>query len=213
VFSYVNQTPMKKYRKHCFSVLSCLIIIFLGYPDLSGSEAMAGESKASEAVVCKVEQHLKDKKAKLGGRNLRAVAQTVCRESQVRKVDYRLVLAVMEVESNYRHDVISPDGSKGLMQLKPSTARAIAQEADISYNGSSDLFDPRKNIQIGVYFLSKLLNEFKSMRKALYAYNVGPYRAKKRIARLPINNKEPHSHFTRRVMLAFQNNMSTFPAF
>jgi len=204
---------MRKYRKRYFSVLSCLFVILLFCPGFFGSEAICEDGRADRAVIHKVAQHLKDKRAELGGGNLQVVANTIWRESQDRNVDYRLVLALIEVESNYRHDVISPDGSKGLMQLKPSTARAIAQEADISYNGSSDLFDPRKNIQIGVYFLSKLLNEFKSMRKALYAYNVGPYRAKKRIARLPINNKEPHSHFTRRVMLAFQNNMSTFPAF
>jgi len=211
VFSYVNQPVMRKYRKRYFSVLSCLIIIFLGYPDLSGSEAMAGESKASEAVVCKVEQHLKDKKAKLGGRNLRAVAQTVCRESQVRKVDYRLVLAVMEVESNYRHDAVSPDGSKGIMQLKPSTARGIVRKADPTSNGSLDLFDPRTNIKIGVYFLSQLLDEFKTIRKALYAYNVGPYRAKRHLARMPAN-KDPNSTFTQRVISAFQSNRLTLPA-
>jgi len=204
---------MRKYRKQFLSVLLCFVAISLIYSKFPGSEAKCEEVNSEKSAIQQVVQHLKDKQVKLGHEDLQVIANTIWRESQNCNVDYRLVLALIEVESNYRHDVISPDGSKGLMQLKPSTARAIAQEADISYNGSSDLFDPRKNIQIGVYFLSKLLNEFKSMRKALYAYNVGPYRAKKRIARLPINNKEPHSHFTRRVMLAFQNNMSTFPAF
>jgi len=204
---------MRKYRKQFFSVLSCLVVISLIYSKFPGSEAKCEEVKSEKSAIHQVVQHLKNKQVKLGHKDLQVVANTIWKESQYHNVDYRLVLALIEVESNYRHDVISPDGSKGFMQLKPSTARAVAREADMSYNGSSDLVDPRKNIQIGVYFLSKLINEFKSIRKALYAYNVGPNRAKKRIARLPNNNKEPHSRFTRRVMLAFQNNMSTFPAF
>jgi soluble lytic murein transglycosylase len=103
-------------------------------------------------------------------------------------------------------------GPEGLCSLKPSTARVVARETDMTYNGASDLFDPKKNIQIGVYFLSKLIDDFKSIRKALYAYNVGPYKAKTRIAKMPAN-KDPHNSFTRRVLLAFQNNMSTFPAY
>jgi len=173
---------------------------------------MCEERKSDESAVHVVVRHLKDKKVEMGDEDLRVVANTIWRESQSCNVDYRLVLALIEVESNYRHDVISPDGSRGFMQLKPSTAREIAQEADMSYNGSYDLFDPRKNIQIGVYFLSKLIDDFKSIRKALYAYNVGPNRAKRRIAKLSIK-KDPHSRFTKRVMQAFQNNVSVLPAF
>jgi len=203
---------MRKYRKQLFSVLSCLVIISLIYSNLPCSEAMCEEGKSDGSAVHVVVRHLKDKKVEMGDEDLRVVANTIWRESQSCNVDYRLVLALIEVESNYRHDVVSPDGSRGFMQLKPSTAREVAQQADMSYNGSSDLFDPRKNIQIGVYFLSKLINDFKSIRKALYAYNVGPNRAKRRIAKLSIK-KDPHSRFTERVMHAFQNNVAVLAAF
>jgi len=212
VFSYVNQPVMRKYRKRYFSVLSCLFVILLFCPGFFGSEAICEDGRADRAVIHKVAQHLKDKRAELGGGNLQVVANTIWRESQDRNVDYRLVLALMEVESGYRSHVISPDGSRGIMQLKPATARAIAREADLSYKGRVDLFDPRTNIRIGVYFLSQLLDEFKTVRKALYAYNVGPNRAKRSIAKLPMH-KDPNSQFTRRVMQAFQDNLSTLPAF
>ncbi|SEM23813.1 soluble lytic murein transglycosylase [Syntrophus gentianae] len=201
---------MRKYRKRYFSVLSCLVVIFLVFSIVPGSEAGAG--KAEEAVIQKVVQHLKDKKADLGDRDLWIAADAIWRESQDRNVDYRLILALIEVESNYQHDVVSPDGSRGFMQLKPSTARVIAKKTDLSGNGPLNLFDPRVNIKIGVYFLSQLMTEFKTVRKALYAYNVGPHRAKRNIAKLPLH-KDPQSPFTRRVMLAFQNNLSTLPAF
>jgi len=202
---------MRKYRKRYFSVLSCLFIILLLCSVFFGSEAICAERRAERAVIHKVAQHLKDKRAKLGGENLQVVADAIWRESQYRNVDYRLVLALIEVESGYRHNVISPDGSRGIMQLKPATAQEIARKVDLSYKGHLDLFDPRVNIQIGVYFLSKLIDEFKTVRKALYAYNVGPNRAKRSIAKLPMH-KDPNSQFTRRVMQAFQNNLTTLPA-
>jgi len=210
VFSYVNQPVMRKYRKRYFSVLSCLFVILLFCPGFFGSEAICEDGRADRAVIHKVAQHLKDKRAELGGGNLQVVANTIWRESQDRNVDYRLVLALMEVESGYRSHVISPDGSRGIMQLKPATARAIAREADLSYKGRVDLFDPRTNIRIGVYFLSQLLDEFKTVRKALYAYNVGPNRAKRSIAKLPIH-RDPNSQFTQRVMQAFHKNLLTLP--
>jgi len=201
---------MRKYRKRYFSVLSCLFVILLFCPGFFGSEAICEDGRADRAVIHKVAQHLKDKRAELGGGNLQVVANTIWRESQDRNVDYRLVLALMEVESGYRSHVISPDGSRGIMQLKPATARAIAREADLSYKGRVDLFDPRTNIRIGVYFLSQLLDEFKTVRKALYAYNVGPNRAKRSIAKLPIH-RDPNSQFTQRVMQAFHKNLLTLP--
>jgi len=203
---------MKKYRNKFFSVLSCLAVISLITVGFPCAEANSKEGKSDQSAVHQITQYLKNKRVELDHEALHDLANTVQRAAMDNNVDYRLVLALIEVESSYRHDAISPDGSRGLMQLKPATAQAIARETDMSYNGSSDLFDPRTNIRIGVYFLSKLIDEFKSIRKALYAYNVGPTRAKKKIGRLS-NNREPYSNFTRRVMQAFQHNISALPAF
>lgn len=200
---------MRKYRKQIFSVLSCLAVlsILILFPF---SEAKCEVRQSDESIVHQVVRHLKDKQVELGGEDLKGFARTIWRESQSRKVDYRLVLALIEVESSFRHDAVSRDGSRGLMQLKPATAQEISRETDMSYKGSSDLFIPKKNIRIGVYFLSKLIEEFKNVRTALYAYNVGPNRAKSRMARV---KKEPNSPFTKRVMQAFNNNISVLPAF
>jgi len=209
----LTDPPMRKYRKQFFSILSCIAIISLMCSSFPSSEVKCEEGKSEESAIRQVVQHLQDKRVTLGDEDLQVAAETICNEAQYNNVDYRLVLAVIEVESNYRHDAISRRGARGLMQLKPSTAQEVAQKTDMSYSGSSDLFEPVKNIQIGVHFLSKLIDDFKSIQKALYAYNFGPNRAKRKIAKLPINDKEPHSQYTKRVMLAFQNNMSTLPAF
>lgn len=202
---------MRTCKKQFFNILSWFVVLSLLYSVFPVPGAKAEQGDEGQSVVLQIVQHLKNKRVDLGDEDLRGVADTICRESRYYNVDYRLVLALIEVESNFRPDVISRDGARGLMQLKPETARVIAREADLSYSGSSDLVDPRKNIQIGVYLLSKLIDDFKSIRKALYAYNVGPKLAKRKIARLN-GKKDLHNRFTRRVMLAFQNNASTFPA-
>jgi len=212
VFFYVNHASMRNYKKRFLNILSCLVVISLVCSALPEPEALGDEGKAEESAVQHVVQYLKGKQVRLGHNDLQAVAKTIWKESQARNVDYRLVLAVIEVESGYRHYVTSPDGSHGMMQLKPATAREIAQKTDMKYKGTSDLFDPRINIKIGVYFLSKLIGDFKSIRKALYAYNIGPNRARKNMSTLP-EGRDPHTTFTKRVMTAFQNNLYILPAF
>jgi len=51
----------------------------------------------------------------------RDIASFVYVESKSHEVDYRLVLAVMKVESNFRLDAVSPKGARGLLQIKPSS--------------------------------------------------------------------------------------------
>jgi soluble lytic murein transglycosylase len=117
-------------------------------------------------------------------------------------VDYRLVLAVMKVESNYRQYVVSPDGSRGFMQIHPSLARSLAKEAGIPYGGSKDLYDARKNIRLGTHYLSKVIGLFNDIPTALFAYSVGHHKAKRLLAR-EIN---PHTPYTKRVIAEYQKN-------
>ncbi len=38
-----------------------------------------------------------------------------------------LILALMKIESNFQHNVVSSRGARGLLQVKPSLAKFIAQ--------------------------------------------------------------------------------------
>lgn len=81
-------------------------------------------------------------------------------------VDARLAHAVVQVESNYRPDAISPKGAMGLMQLMPATARHYAVE---------NPFDPTENLTAGLRHLRGLLDRYGRGREslALAAYNAG----------------------------------------
>lgn len=77
-----------------------------------------------------------------------------------------LIWAVIKVESDFRHKAVSPVGAVGLMQLMPSTARAI---------GVRDARDPAQNILGGAYYLRHLANRFEGdLYFTLAAYNAGP---------------------------------------
>jgi len=82
------------------------------------------------------------------------------------KVPVKFVNAVIETESAWDKDAVSPAGAKGLMQLMPDTAKML---------GVKDSFDPRQNIAGGTKYLRMLLNKFNGNYKlALAAYNAGP---------------------------------------
>lgn len=80
-------------------------------------------------------------------------------------LDPALVRAVIQTESNWKVDEVSPRGAKGLMQLMP--------EDCIAYN-VSDPFDPRQNIAAGTRQLADKLREHGgNLDLALAAYNAG----------------------------------------
>ena len=80
-----------------------------------------------------------------------------------------LIHSVIEVESNFDADAVSPKGAVGLMQLMPETARELAV---------TDRFDPGQNVRGGASYLKQLLDRYAGSRdsllRALAAYNAGP---------------------------------------
>jgi len=93
------------------------------------------------------------------------IGKLVEQAARAHDVDPLLVHSMIQVESNYNPNAVSPKGAQGLMQLTPSTARML---------GVSDSFDPGQNIEGGVKYLKYLQSVYKDDRLALAAYNAGP---------------------------------------
>jgi hypothetical protein len=82
-------------------------------------------------------------------------------------LDPELVLAVMQTESAFHTDSVSPKDAAGLMQLIPETAARF---------GVSDVFDPADNIRGGMKYLQWLLAYFEgNVPLALAGYNAGEH--------------------------------------
>lgn len=94
--------------------------------------------------------------------NLEQIVEDAARRNEI---DPLLVHSVIQVESNYNANAVSPKGAQGLMQLIPSTARRF---------GATNSFDVRENVEAGVKYL-KYLNTLypNDIRLTLAAYNAG----------------------------------------
>lgn len=109
-------------------------------------------------------------------------------------IAYSLVLAMADVESTFRTDVISVAGCIGLMQLSPNTAEWIASELAIE---QYDLQDARTSILFGVYYLDYLRDQWlgrgyseeDAYVMTIISYNRGEAGAKKWVSEQGFNNK------------------------
>ena len=86
----------------------------------------------------------------------------------VYQVPAELVHAIIEVESGWRPDAVSPKGAVGLMQLMPATAAAF---------GVRNRYDIEQNIRGGVAYLAHLMRQFRGeLRLVVAAYFAGESR-------------------------------------
>jgi soluble lytic murein transglycosylase len=89
-----------------------------------------------------------------------------------------LILAITRQESEFDPGAVSGANARGLMQLLPSVAKAIAREQGMSYDVSSLTNDPSYNLSIGSAYLGDLIDRWGgSYILAVASYNAGPARA------------------------------------
>ena len=87
-------------------------------------------------------------------------------------VDPQLVLAIMEVESNFDRYALSVANARGLMQIMPFWKKEIGHPDD-------SLFDMETNIRYGCYILKLYIDKEKNnLTYALGRYNGSRGRAK-----------------------------------
>ena len=89
------------------------------------------------------------------------------------------VLAIARQESNFDPSARSGAGARGLMQLMPATARAVARAARVRYVRDKLTTDPAYNLKIGTTYLNALVDAFSgSYVLAAVGYNAGHNRAR-----------------------------------
>jgi soluble lytic murein transglycosylase len=87
--------------------------------------------------------------------------------------DPLLILGMIQVESSFGPRAVSRVGARGLMQVKPSTARAVVSDLGWPWTNDDDLFHPVINVRVGTEYLFDLVLKFGSVEKAIIAYNQG----------------------------------------
>jgi hypothetical protein len=83
-------------------------------------------------------------------------------------IDWTLVMALIEKESQYQSNVVSKTDDYGLMQINKSNFEWLT---DVT--GVTDFLNAKDNIRCGVFVLRKLFEKYDDPCKVLMAYNMG----------------------------------------
>lgn len=99
-------------------------------------------------------------------------------------VEPALVYGLSRQESEFNPRAISHAGARGLMQLMPRTARAVARQIGVPYQRARLTDDPSYNATLGSAHLSDLLDDFAgSYIMTIAAYNAGAHRVSQWVER------------------------------
>ncbi|MEO1292448.1 MAG: lytic transglycosylase domain-containing protein [Pseudomonadota bacterium] len=101
-----------------------------------------------------------------------------------RATEAALLLGVARQESRFAVSVRSGAGARGLMQVMPRTARAVARRIGARYDAGALTRNPSYNLRLADAYMAGLLREFNgSYLLAVAAYNAGPGNVRKWIRR------------------------------
>jgi soluble lytic murein transglycosylase len=100
------------------------------------------------------------------------------------KADPAIIYAIARQESQFDQRVISAANAKGLMQVIPSTAHAIARKFGLTWDEKKLSADPVFNVQLGAAELGDLLEFYRGNPVLTFiGYNAGRGRASEWIAK------------------------------
>jgi soluble lytic murein transglycosylase len=96
------------------------------------------------------------------------------------KVDPALVKAMIWRESGFHNHKLGTKGERGLMQIGEAAATDWARAAKVETFVPTDLFEPRTNVEVGAWYLSRAMEKWKEKDDpipfALAEYNAGASR-------------------------------------
>jgi soluble lytic murein transglycosylase len=190
------------------SVSLAVIMFILVYGKINPDSIFSwGKAARQERIIKKIAEYMEKEDTAISEEGLKDVARMIYKASEQYNLDYRLILAIMKIESNFKHNAVSSKGARGLLQVKPSHAKYIARDIGIVWDGKKTLDEPDKNIKIGVHYFSELLGDFDNINMALHAYNMGPTRLKEI---MPEKGKQEKG-FSKLVLREYRKNMILLP--
>jgi soluble lytic murein transglycosylase len=134
------------------------------------------------------------------------VASAIEDAAQAHQIDPLIVLAVIDQESGFDPRARGHGGSIGLMQVRPFVARDVAKRHGIPWKGARMLLDPAANVAIGACYLGEMFDMYSDPALAISAYNLGPYRVQRLVAR----GKSPRPQYLLSVLARYQVFSSQF---
>lgn len=139
-----------------------------------GPAVVAGELDEDVVLEAVVAGLIRDYRTFLREEDKRKLPSLIVDLSTKYGYDPIFVVGLIEIESSFNNQAVSVAGARGLLQIIPYVAEALADELGIPWQGPQSLHDPAINLELGLYYLRQLEQRFGSVDLALAAYNMGP---------------------------------------
>ncbi|MGH7795734.1 MAG: lytic transglycosylase domain-containing protein [Candidatus Binatia bacterium] len=176
-------------------------------PHSGDGDASATAERPRPKQLVKAYSIVKSRRPEIADTEAWRISEVILEESSKRQLDPLLIMAIIQIESDFQHAAVSPVGARGLMQIMPDTGRYLADALHRERGLRPAVFrpesldDPLHNIRLGAYYLHGLRKQFKDINLALIAYNLGPGEVQNRIE----NDLEFSDQFADVVLDTYQN--------
>ena len=202
---------MHALSSHCAVLPLVAAVLLLGAARIESTVQSRARDTAEPAVAA-LYQPVPDlalidsvlaKRAPELGLVLRAqVSRAVAEEARLAGYDPLLILAIIDVESDFDPEAVSSRGARGLMQIQPATLHWFAQKQGLRLSREEMAADPGLCVRLGVRYLRSLQDRFAGdLPLALMAYNAGPDRIRQALRERGL---EPFRFYPRRVKRDFE---------
>jgi len=173
--------------------------IYMQLQELTG---MISNEVKREYYITKVVRDISKNNSTIDSKSIYEISKTIYEESIRYNFNPLLITAIIKTESNYEPTAVSDSYAYGLCQVRRFIAPELAENIGIKWDGAEKtLFNPIKNIKIGVYYLSILNRDFNDLKTAVIAYNQGPYAVQERLT----NNQELPDNYLNKVLDYYAN--------
>ncbi len=172
---------MRQHSKLLATLVLGAAIVFTGLALTRQVIAVAGEADA-ERLNRDILAYVATKNPHAPIKAFQGFPETLLAEAQRTKIDHCLALAVAEVESEFRHDIVGSAGEIGLFQMLPSTAAVLESSVGPfrrpvitkTRRDLGDLGEPTVSTRFAMAYLRDIMSRKPTIREALTEYNGGP---------------------------------------
>jgi soluble lytic murein transglycosylase-like protein len=169
------------------------LALIMGFAALTADAEVPGASLNASARVTQAEPKLAARAEELARRFGvgRKLAGIIYEEARRAGIEPAMAFGVIALESEFDPSAVGRSGERGLMQIKPSTARAY--DARITPDA---LLRPLTNVRLGLRHLKREVEYFGDPVLGLMSYHMGRARLERELA----DGTVPRDRYVERVL-------------